>query len=87
MLISVVHMISQWIEASRNKALTLAYFMNMYSLIKNNIQNNLFNHFYISGNLLNSAGLARLQTQLISLFPRILLVAPGIFDIRNIILR
>jgi len=38
------------------------------------MQNNLYNHFYIPGNLLNSVALTKLQTQLIYLCPRILLV-------------
>lgn len=92
MWISVVkqhrwYSLSMWFHSgskqAKPKALTLAYFMNLYSLIKKKIQNNLFNHFCVSGNLLNSGGLTKLQTQLISLFHKILLVEPGISDSRN----
>lgn len=37
----------------------------------------MFDHFHISENYLNSIGLTKLQTQLISLFPKILLKNPA----------
>lgn len=47
----------------------------------------MFHYFYKPGNILNSAGLTKLQFLIIYLFPMNLLVESTIYDCRNSILQ